>query len=57
MAAKKASKKIKTLPIKALSGKRATSVRGGTIDGVEGESINDKHKDDIELIGSITRKK
>ncbi len=58
MAVKKPGKKVKTLKMKALSGKRATGVRGGTINGVAGESIDAKHPSDLEDYGGlIIRKK
>ena len=45
MAAKKTGKKkIKTLPTRALSAKKAKAVKGG-LDGIKGESSDDKHKD------------
>jgi hypothetical protein len=57
MATKKSGKKVKNLKTKALSGKHATGVRGGTIEGVAGESIDSKHPSTIDLWDSPTRKK
>lgn len=47
MAAKKTPKKVKSLPAKALSRDKEKTIKGGylRIDGIKGESSDDKHKD------------
>jgi hypothetical protein len=54
MVAKKAGKKVKTLPTKALSSKKAGTVKGGdmwsAIGDIKGESIDSNHKDWVTVL-------
>ena len=59
MVAKKTGKKVKTLPTKALSSKKAGTVKGGGkskrdifagIGDIKGESIDERHRNEIEVL-------